>query len=327
MAAVANPMGQNAGQREIVDLRRIAVRDLEPLLADEVAEWRRELAWDFEPSAALVRRYAGSGSLGGAALVVNGQVAGYGYAVLEEPRGIIGDLYLRPHMREAGAEAELFRSLLDALAATPRVSRMESQLMLVRGQTAELIRSTGRPVRTFARRLMVRDDACPLAPSAALPEGRFRFDPWEDSFLHLAGAIIATSYKGQTDSEINSQYRSPSGARRFLSNIVEFPGCGLFHAPGSFVVFDRQSGDAVGMVLASFVAEEAGHISQLCVAPGLRGAGLGRELLRRSDEVLRGNGARLVSLTVTESNAGAIALYERSGFRTVRNFFAYTWEA
>jgi ribosomal protein S18 acetylase RimI-like enzyme len=327
MAAVANLMGQNAGQREIVDLRRVAARDLEPLLADEVAEWRRELAWDFEPSAALVRRYAGSGSLGGAALVVNGQVAGYGYAVLEEPRGIIGDLYLRPHMREPGAEAELFRSLLDALASTPRVSRMESQLMLLSGATAELIRSTGRPVRTFARRLMVRDEARALAPSGALPEGRFRFDPWEDSFLHLAGAIIAGSYKGQTDSEINSQYRSPSGARRFLSNIVEFPGCGLFHAPASFVVFDRRSGEAVGMVLASFVAEEAGHISQLCVLPGLRGAGLGSELLRRSDEVLRGNGARLVSLTVTESNMGAIALYERSGFRSVRSFFAYTWEA
>ncbi len=327
MAAVANPMGQNAGQREIVDLRRVPVRDLEPLLADEIAEWRRELAWDFEPSAALVRRYAGSGSLGGAALMVDGQVAGYGYAVLEEPRGIIGDLYLRPQMREAGAEAELFRSLLDALAATPRVSRMESQLMLVSAQTAELIRSTGRPVRTFARRLMVREDGGPLAPSSALPDGRFRFDPWEDSFLHLAGAIIAASYKGQTDSEINSQYRSPSGARRFLSNIVEFPGCGLFHAAGSFVVFDRQTGEAVGMVLASFVSEEAGHISQLCVLPGLRGFGLGRELLRRSDEVLRGNGARLVSLTVTESNAGAIALYERSGFRPVRSFFAYTWEA
>ena len=81
------------------------------------------------------------------------------------------------------------------------------------------------------------------------------------------------------------------------------------------------------MVLASFVAEEAGHISQLCVLPGLRGLGLGRELLRRSDDVLRSNGARLVSLTVTESNAGAIALYERSGFRTVRRFCAYTWEA
>jgi ribosomal protein S18 acetylase RimI-like enzyme len=327
MAAIANLMGQNAGQREIVDLRRVPVRDLEPLLADEIEEWRRDLAWDFEPSASLVRRYAGSGSLGGAALMIDGQVAGYGYAVLEEPRGIIGDLYLRPHMRDATAEAELFRSLLDALAATPRVSRMESQLMLLQPETAELIRSIGRPVRTFARRLMIRDEAHPLAPPVALPEGRFRFDPWEDSFLHLAGAIIAASYKGETDSEINSQYRSPSGARRFLSNIVEFPGCGLFHATGSFVVFDRHTGDAVGMVLASFVAEGAGHISQLCVVPGLRGSGLGRELLRRSDEALRNNGARLVSLTVTESNTGAIALYERSGFRRIRSFFAYTWES
>jgi ribosomal protein S18 acetylase RimI-like enzyme len=258
---------------------------------------------------------------------VDGQVAGYGYAVLEEPRGIIGDVYLRPHLRDSGAEAELFRSLLEALAATPRVSRMESQLMLLTAESAELIRATGRPVRTFARRLMIREGDNPVLPLAALPEGRFRFDPWEDSFLHLAGAIIAGSYKGETDSEINSQYRSPAGARRFLSNIVEFPGCGAFHPPASFVVFDRQSGEAAGMVLASFVAEAVGHISQLCVLPELRGAGLGLELLRRSDEALRRHAARLVSLTVTESNAGAIALYERSGFRTIRNFFAYTWEA
>jgi ribosomal protein S18 acetylase RimI-like enzyme len=325
MAAQASSIGQNAGQREIVDLRRVAVRDLEPLLADEIEEWRRELAWDFEPSAALVRRYAGAGSLGGAALLVGGQVAGYGYAVLEEPRGIIGDVYVRPHLRDAGGEAELFRSLLDALAATPRVSRMESQLMLVTAPSAELIRGAGRPVRTFPRRLMIREGGDSHAP-ATLPEGRFRFDPWEDSFLHLAGAIIAGAYKGETDSEINSQYRSPAGARRFLSNIVEFPGCGLFHAAGSFLVFDRSSGEAVGMVLASFVSEAVGHISQLCVLPGLRGAGLGRELLRRSDEALRRDGARLVSLTVTESNAAAIALYERNGFRTVRSFFAYTWE-
>jgi ribosomal protein S18 acetylase RimI-like enzyme len=327
MAALANSMGQNAGQREIVDLRRVAVRDLEPLLADEIEEWRRDLAWDFEPSAALVRRYAGAGSLGGAALMVDGQVAGYGYAVLEEPRGIIGDVYLRPHLRDAGAESELFRSLLDALAATPRVSRMESQLMLLTGETAELIRSAGRPVQTFARRLMIREGESPVASGAAPPEGRFRFDEWEDSFLHLAGSIIATSYKGQTDSEINSQYRSPAGARRFLSNIVEFPGCGTFHAPGSFIAFDRHSREPVGMVLASFVAEEVGHISQLCVLPEMRGAGLGRELLRRSDEALRRHGARVVSLTVTESNTGAIALYERTGFRKVRGFFAYTWEA
>jgi ribosomal protein S18 acetylase RimI-like enzyme len=327
MAARANSMEQNAGQREIVDLRRIASRELAPLLADEVGEWRSELDWDFEPSADLVRKYAGTSSLGGAALIVDGEVAGYGYAVLEEPRGIIGDIYVRPHQRDSASEAELFRSLLDALAATPRITRMESQLMLVTPEAAAVIGASGRRVRLFERRLMSRDAGIPLPPEAAPLRTRFRFERWEDHHMHMAGSIIAGAYKGETDSEINAQYRSPAGARRFLSNIVEFPGCGTFHGGASFLAWDRESGEAAGMVLSSFVASETGHISQLCVMPAARGAGLGKELLRMSSEALYRHGARRVSLTVTASNHTAISIYEKFGFRNVRTFFAYIWEA
>ena len=326
MAARANYMEQNAGGREIVDLRSIAVCDLEPLLADEIEEWRRELAWDFQPSADLVRKYAGTNSLGGAALTVGGQVAGYGYAVLEEPRGIIGDVYVRPCFRDAHSEAQLFRSLLEALAATPRITRMESQLMLVASDAAGMIagdRASVRPVQLFARCLMTRDRAIPLVTANPSIRNRFRFEPWGDHFMHVAGAIIAAAYKGETDSEINSQYRSPAGARRFLSNIVEFPGCGTFHPSASFVAFDRGTGEAAGMVLSSFVAADAGHISQLCVMPWARGAGLGREMLREASDTLYRHSARLVSLTVTASNRTAISMYEKFGFHKIRQFFAY----
>ena len=330
MAARADFLKQNAPRREVVDLRQIAARDLEPLLSEEIREWRQELEWDFEPSAELVRKYAGTNSLGGAALMVDGKVAGYGYAVLEEPRGIIGDVYVRPHLRDAGAETQLFRSLLEALAATPRITRMESQLMLVTSESAALIgeaNGSGSAVRLFPRRLMIRDEALPFSQRDVSIPARFRFDPWEERSMHIAGAIIAGAYKGETDSEINSQYRSPAGARRFLSNIVEFPGCGTFHPAASFVAFDRETGEAAGMVLASFVASDAGHISQLCVMPGSRGSGLGRALLLESAAALYRDGTRLVSLTVTESNVAAISLYEKFGFRTVRTFYAYIWDA
>ncbi len=329
MAARANSLEQYSGHREIVDLRKIAARDLEPLLADEIREWRSQLEWDFGPSADLVRKYAGTSSLGGAALMVDGKVAGYGYAVLEEPRGIIGDVYVRPHLRDAHSEAQLFRSLLDALAATPQISRMESQLMLVTPESADIIArdSTLRPpVQLFARRLMIRDGSTPLRAMCSGVHERFRFERWEDRLMHVAGAIIAGAYKGETDSEINSQYRSPAGARRFLGNIVEFPGCGNFHPAASFVAFDRKTGEAAGMVLSSFVAGNVGHISQLCVMPGARGAGLGKELLRESTAALYRDGASQVSLTVTGSNQHAISIYEKFGFRTVRTFFAYIWE-
>jgi ribosomal protein S18 acetylase RimI-like enzyme len=328
-------MEQNPRRREIVDLRSVAARDLEPLLADEIEEWRTALDWDFEPSADLVRKYAGSNSLGGAALMSDGQVAGYGYAVLEEPRGIIGDIYVRPHLRDAASESELFRSLLDALIATPRITRMESQLMLVTPESAALIAganaagagATAKPVRLFGRRLMSRDSQLRLPAIGATVRTRFRFERWADHLLHTAGNIIAGAYRGEADSEINAQYRSPGGARRFLTNIVDFPGCGTFHRAASFVAFDAQTGEAAGMVLASFVSVEAGHISQLCVMPNFRGAGLGNELLRISAAALYQHGAQRISLTVTASNTTAISIYEKFGFHSVRNFFAYIWEA
>jgi ribosomal protein S18 acetylase RimI-like enzyme len=328
MAARANSMEQ--ARREVVDLRKIAARDLEPVLAEEIEEWRRDLDWDFVPSAELVRKYAGTNSLGGAALTVDGVVAGYGYAVLEEPRGIIGDIYVRPHLRDEFAEPELFRSLLDALIATPRIARMESQLMLVTPESAAIIGARdepGKSVQMFERRLMFRNAQFPLPSVGPLARTRFRIERWEDHFMHTAGAIIAGAYKGETDSEINAQYRSPSGARRFLSNIVEFPGCGTFHPAASFVAFYSGTGEAAGMVLSSFVASETGHISQLCVMPGFRGSGLGRELLRTSCSALFQHGAQRVSLTVTASNTSAISIYERFGFHSTRTFYAYVWEA
>ena len=42
---------------EIVDLRRLSARELEPLLEEETATWRDELEWDFVKSADLVRRF------------------------------------------------------------------------------------------------------------------------------------------------------------------------------------------------------------------------------------------------------------------------------
>ena len=337
MVERANSLEQHSADRgTISDLRHVNVLHLEPLLLEEMEEWRRELSWDFSPSAALVRQYAGTSSLGGAALMVNGEVAGYGYAVIEEPRGIIGDLYVKRQFQLTangpGYEAELFRSLLDALATTRNVRRVESQLMLSGPAAAVAIRDEnrahGRALRLYERRLMLRSGApeLPEAGGDLGKPGHFRTAGWEDRFLHAASIVIAGAYYMETDSEINEQYRSPAGARRFLGNIVEFPGCGTFHRESSFLAFDPISGEPAGMVLTSFVAGGIGHISQLCVMPEARGMGLGKTLLRMAIAALHEHGARDVSLTVTATNRKAIAIYEKFGFRNMRAFFAYIWE-
>src|SRR5215469_8634731 len=102
---------------ELADLRRLSPRDLEPLLAEETKTWRDELEWDFEKSADLVRRFVELRALNGSALVEGGAVTGYVYYVLEENKGLIGDLYVRHEFQGAGRERQLLESALDPVMA------------------------------------------------------------------------------------------------------------------------------------------------------------------------------------------------------------------
>jgi GNAT superfamily N-acetyltransferase len=216
--------------------------------------------------------------------------------------------------------------LLDGLIGTPQVRRIESQLMLVDRTVGKALRRERPMVRVEDRMLMHL--VCGYAP--AMPVGRaralFHIEPWANHHHEMAASVISLAYAHHIDSLINDQYRTVAGARRFIYNIVQFPGCGTFFAPASFVAFDLETGWLVGVALVSFVGDEVGHITQLCVTPQVKGKGLGYELLRQAINMLRAHGAKRISLTVTSANLEAIRLYERCGFGVVRPFSAYAWE-
>ena len=309
---------------EIVDLRRLSARDLEPLLQEETAAWREELEWDFDKSADLVRRFVDLRALNGSALVEDGEATGYLYFVIEENKGLIGDLYVRRQWRTADRERMLLEWALDAVMACPPVSRIESQLMMLRFASERSV-----PRRDYAsafERNFMRVDL----GRAALAEGRVRWpmyiERWSDHYTDAAAQLIAAAYAGHIDSRINDQYRSAAGARRFLYNIVQYPGCGAFYRAASYAAFEAATGRLCGVSLASMVAPECGHITQICVSPAAKGKGIGHALLRQSLTTLREHGCRSGSLTVTAANRGAVELYERVGFSTVRRFTAYVWE-
>jgi ribosomal protein S18 acetylase RimI-like enzyme len=309
---------------EIVDLRRLSARELEPLLAEEIAAWRHELEWDFEKSADLVRRFVDLRALNGSALMEDGAPTGYLYYVLEDGKGLIGDLYVRKQYRTPEREARLLEAALDAIMAFPPVSRIESQLMML-ALTPERGLPHAECLSTFKRNFMQVE-----LRRASLGEGKVRrpmyLERWSDHYQDGAAQLIAEAYSGHIDSRINDQYRTPSGARRFLYNIVQYPGCGCFHRPASYAAFEAESGRLCGVSLASLVAPESGHITQICVSPAVRGTGIGHAMLRQSLVSLRAAGCRTASLTVTASNEDAVELYERVGFRTIRRFLAYVWE-
>jgi ribosomal protein S18 acetylase RimI-like enzyme len=165
---------------------------------------------------------------------------------------------------------------------------------------------------------------------ANLDEGQIRrpcyIEKWSSLYQDPAAQLVAAAYAGHIDGRINDQYRSVAGASRFLHNIMNYPGCGVFCPAASWAAFEAASGRLCGISLVSMVAPECGHITQICTSPAARGMGIGHQLLRQSLMTLRDMGCRSTSLTVTAANENAVKLYERVGFRTVRRFPAFVWE-
>lgn len=307
----------------LIDLRELPPAYLEPLLAEEAEEWRRSLDWDFEPAADLVRRFMGVHSLCGYALPAASGAAGYAYYVSDEGKGLIGGLYVARAHRTVESENALMGAVLESLWRIPGIRRIEAQLMMIASPLRRPV-----PYAEYLRMYERRFLEAPLAGVAELPPRQpdAIVAPWAEAKQSEAGRLIAAAYAGHIDSEINDQYRSPGGARRFLANIVQYPGCGRFFSPGSFVALAAPGQGLCGLSLASVVCEGVGHITQLCVAPSHRAIGLGYELLRRSLVALAESGCRKVTLTVTASNTPALRLYERMGFTNRRDFAAYVWE-
>lgn len=305
----------------VVELPAIGGTELSPLLEEEKARWMRLLHWDFSPLAELILRYAAMGTLEGFALKDSGRVAGYAYYVTEGDKGLLGDLYVLGALRTPARENLLLGAVLERLRSMPWLRRVEAQLMHL-GLHSGQIASAGRPPAAYPRQFM-------LAPLSAAPEsvplaGGLHFERWSAYWTDAAAEVIAEAYEGHVDSAINNQYQSVAGARRFIENIVRYPGCGYFAPDCTWVALNRD-GRVVGVCFTSRIAPATGHIAQICVTPAVQGCGAGAELLRRALHSLRLSGATEASLTVTSSNTRAIRLYDAFGFRAIHHFEALVW--
>jgi ribosomal-protein-alanine N-acetyltransferase len=89
-----------------------------------------------------------------------------------------------------------------------------------------------------------------------------------------------------------------------------------------WVARDAKGGRVIGYQVAWLVAEEV-HLLNVAVDPDARRRGVGRALVEEFLRLGRAQGSALALLEVRRSNAGAIALYERLGFETLRIRAAY----
>ena len=87
-----------------------------------------------------------------------------------------------------------------------------------------------------------------------------------------------------------------------------------------FVAEDASSGRPLGFAHIKtftdyFTAEPHGHVSDLVVAAGAEGRGVGSALMAAAEDWSRARGHRLLTLNVFDENRRARALYERLGYR------------
>lgn len=313
---------------EVVDLRRVSALALGPVLEDQKRLWLRELGWDFTPSMAAIVTLVDESQLLGFALRYGHVVVGYCYYIMEDRKGIIGDLHLLDAFRSVENENLLIEAAIREMMRQGVAKRVESQLMWLTSPF-DRVYPFAEFGRSFQREVMeVALPAGELYPEPPARDGELALALWHNSMVEDAGYLMARAYTGHVDSRVNDQYRTGAIATKFLQNIVEHPGCGTFANLASYAAYSVEGSlrRMEGVSLASTVGAAVGHITQICVSPEMRGQGLGYRLLRASLESLRKTGCRRASLSVTTINEPARALYARMGFERKRLFPASVWE-
>src|SRR5215472_18203072 len=335
MKSMASGVGRRpeASPMQIVDLRQLSSWQLEPLLAEEAQQWREELHWDYRASTDLIKKFLDARSLTGSAILETGRPVGYAFYVLEDHKGLVGGLFVSPRYSQQELSRQLLTDTLTTLSGIPKLERVEAQLIPFGYQLDSVLNDYG--FRLYTRQFMIARLAATSEDTFDVPPGLIREGPgaglilerWDHRYFDPCARLIQLAYANHIDGEINDQYRSESGALRFLKNIIILPGCGQFQPEASFALRAPHANHLVGVILNSRVSEGVGHTTQICAMPGYQGRGLGRRLMEASLQAMRVRRYNTVSLTVTSGNDRAVRLYESLGFSTVKKFAAGVWTA
>jgi ribosomal protein S18 acetylase RimI-like enzyme len=321
---------------EIIDIRRFELSAFSELLDAEARAWNEGLYWDFTASARVISTCLKEKRLSGYALVLDGIIRGYCFFFCDGEKGLMGDLFVSPAPAGLDQALELLEHVNETLLATPGLRRVEAQLPHYTFEDLEG-NFTSWNYSGYRRRFMAlflpewRPYACSASRSsdstrrAAASLNEFWITPCDKKYAREAAELLFAAYYNHVDAAINDQYSSLAGTTRLLDNILHYQGCGEFLEQVSKVAIHRITGKLAAVLTVTAVRSDTAHIPQIAVTRTLQGIGLGTALLEAAFNDLARAGYQRVSLTVTDTNTGALRLYERLGFKTFRTFGAFVF--
>lgn len=299
-------------------LSECRAHELRPLLDEEQRHWRNELCWDFREVAAAVADGIERRALCGRVAQHGREPIAYCYALPEAGRLVVGSLFALETARGCGLEERLLDSVLHEAQATGSTARIECQTLFSTARESErAFQDAG--FTTRRRHYLVRA----LDGHWPSPDSPYVLRPFRRADVAMAAQLVHRSHLGSLDAALNLTYASRALCQAFLETLVQRGGCGPFEPRASFVAEGPRG--AVGVILASRLSDNNGHICQVSVAPELQGQGLGLALVSSALEAFRMQGLTQASLSVTAENRRAYRLYETLGFRPQRQFAAHAW--
>ena len=162
-------------------------------------------------------------------------------------------------------------------------------------------------------------DGCLECPEIA---ENYSVEPWSCEILKSHAVAKYQSFREELDSNVFPCLGDSEGCLKLMKEISCRQG---FISAATWLVnhTDPVSGriEHCGTVQGIRDQPDVGSIRNLGISPNHRSKGLGTVLLAKCLEGFKEAGIKFVNLEVTAQNLGAIRLYERVGFRTLRTVF------
>ena len=279
---------------------------VEALYEAERQRWLRDLGWDTSDAWPEVEGARAAGRLPGLLAVDDrGTICGWTYFLVDDRVAQVGSL--------VGESPAATRALIDSVVARA-AGRAECVTCFAYPRAPGLEAALAAHGFELTRYQYLSRTAPALDPFR--PDGA---EPWRDGDETDAAALLRAAYG--SNGRYFAAHGLPQEWRRYVHNLVAYPGCGRFDRTATRVMRD-DDGRMAALVMMTALGPGVAHVAQVAVHPDHRGQGLAGKLLERALGMAHAAGRSRTTLLVEEGASAARTLYARRGFRFCASFIA-----